>query len=654
MQRTWKRLAGVKDLRAMDLLAAAAVAGGLVHELSGDEDEALQVKEKSEFDDKDEDTEKGEGGGEDDRESELSEVEEDDPRDAYKPSPRKTRTRSEEVEAADAEGGNGKAPFRMPPAGTRVSMDYEDGEFHGTVFNPEGWKQGEILIAFDDGDHCSLNQSELKKAFDLDKYREVGADHPLRDVGCLQSAAAARVGDLQTSKVRGGGVRVDGVWIGQKEKLGKEQLQGYESFVGSDGSRAEFKTFVTGTIVVVEDEVCVLLRVMKCPVEADPAGKARLVALVTPLGEAMAGVMPCITAAFTASKTALQFVPFAKVTPVRDGAPAGTVTEAQRAVIVQAASEMGAVIVGDVDYQRARPDGALMAQLNKVLENDVAKLDAILIRGQMQPKRASGKRPRRNLEEELGETSQDGSPAPSSVGSGRGGSGRGGAGNGRGARGGGGRARGAGAGRGGRGPSREEIMAKQVSDMKKQLADMSAQSKKQATDVAKKQQQELTRVRNECVDRVARARAEQDAAVAAAAAKQPPQTTLPQTALPQDTQQHTAEPQPLQQQQQQQQQHNTQQLIFPQGAGSGVQALLAQLQQQLQLQAEMQPAQQAAVQPTQQQTNPTPTMAQKLMLLEQLAVLRGKMTEETDRDARVRLAGEISRCEFKLANNHYW
>ena len=124
MQRTWKRLAGVKDLRAMDLLAAAAVAGGLVHELSGDEDEALQVTEKCEVDDNEEDTEKVEGGGDNDRDSELSEVDEDDARDAYKPSPRKTRTRSEEVEAADAEGGNGKAPFRMPPAGTRVSMDY--------------------------------------------------------------------------------------------------------------------------------------------------------------------------------------------------------------------------------------------------------------------------------------------------------------------------------------------------------------------------------------------------------------------------------------------------------------------------------------------------------------------------------------------------
>ena len=62
MQRTWKRLAGVKDLRAMDLLAAAAAAGGLVHELSGDEDEAPREMEKCDVDDN-EDTEKVERGG---------------------------------------------------------------------------------------------------------------------------------------------------------------------------------------------------------------------------------------------------------------------------------------------------------------------------------------------------------------------------------------------------------------------------------------------------------------------------------------------------------------------------------------------------------------------------------------------------------------
>ena len=39
-------------------------------------------------------------------------------------------------------------------------------------------------------------------------------------------------------------------------------------------------------------------------------------------------------------------------------------------------------------------------------------------------------------------------------------------------------------------------------------------------------------------------------------------------------------------------------------------------------------------------------------IMEQLAVLRGKLAEETDKEARVQLSGEISRCEFKLSRQN--
>ena len=42
-------------------------------------------------------------------------------------------------------------------------------------------------------------------------------------------------------------------------------------------------------------------------------------------------------------------------------------------------------------------------------------------------------------------------------------------------------------------------------------------------------------------------------------------------------------------------------------------------------------------------------MFDRQQLMEQLAVLRGKLAEETDKEARVQLSGEISRCEFKLS-----
>ena len=48
----------------------------------------------------------------------------------------------------------------------------------------------------------------------------------------------------------------------------------------------------------------------------------------------------------------------------------------------------------------------------------------------------------------------------------------------------------------------------------------------------------------------------------------------------------------------------------------------------------------------------TTGMFDRQQIMEQLAVFRGKLAEETDKEARVQLSGEISRCEFKLSRQN--
>ena len=85
-----------------------------------------------------------------------------------------------------------------------------------------------MLVAFDDGDHCSFTKAALKKAADAGNYNLVAADHPLRDVGCIGGVGTwARAEDVQLGNLRGGGKRVNGIWLSEKGVIGKEKLRGF-------------------------------------------------------------------------------------------------------------------------------------------------------------------------------------------------------------------------------------------------------------------------------------------------------------------------------------------------------------------------------------------------------------------------------------------
>ena len=70
--------------------------------------------------------------------------------------------------------------FTMPSAGDRVWIKYDNGaEFFATVFYPDGWKKGEALLAFDDGDHHTFSKSDLKRCATAGQYAPVTEEHPL-------------------------------------------------------------------------------------------------------------------------------------------------------------------------------------------------------------------------------------------------------------------------------------------------------------------------------------------------------------------------------------------------------------------------------------------------------------------------------------------
>ena len=198
--------------------------------------------------------------------------------------------------------------FTMPSAGDRVWIKYgnDDMEFFATVFYPNGWKKGEALLAFDDGDHHTFSKSDLKRCATAGHYAHVTEEHPLYGKGCVNGQESAPAVELLLNKCRGGGIKVDGVWIGRDGYAGKEKLPCYQTFAASDNSRAEFKSFLHGGVVrYCGDQLGVILRSLRCPLGAEERG-ARLILIVTPVAEACAGVMPCITTEFLRSATAWQ------------------------------------------------------------------------------------------------------------------------------------------------------------------------------------------------------------------------------------------------------------------------------------------------------------------------------------------------------------
>ena len=131
-------------------------------------------------------------------------------------------------------------------------------------------------------------------------------------------ASDARAEDVQVGKVRGGGLRVEGVWMSQKGIVGKEKVAAFQGFVAADKSRVEFKTLMLGCIVRFgdADELGVVVRVAKCPMNVGTDPKVRLVAVVTPVREAFLGLLPAISMPFLQSPTSWQVVPFSKVSLV--------------------------------------------------------------------------------------------------------------------------------------------------------------------------------------------------------------------------------------------------------------------------------------------------------------------------------------------------
>ena len=204
--------------------------------------------------------------------------------------------------------------FKLPEVGARVSITYPAGEYHATIFKPNGWKAAEVLLAFDDGDHHSFAKADLKRCADLGHYKVVTPEHPFHGKGCVEGKEAAAAADIQVAKLRGGNMKVEGVWLGERGIVGKEKQPAYESFVAADRSRVEFRTLIYGSIVRfgTNHELGVLVRASKCYVDTTADAKTRFIAVVTPLAEARAGLVPCITNKFMKSPTAWQVSPFSK------------------------------------------------------------------------------------------------------------------------------------------------------------------------------------------------------------------------------------------------------------------------------------------------------------------------------------------------------
>ena len=271
--------------------------------------------------------------------------------------------------------------FKMPEVGARVAITYPAGEYHATIFKPEGWKAGEVVLAFDDGDHHSFTKGDLKRCAESGHYKVVTPEHPLHGKGCVEGKEAPVAADIQVANLRGANKKVEGVWLGRRGIVGKEKLSGYESFVAADRSRAEFRTLMYGSIVTfgAKEELGVLVRAAKCPMDTTAVAKTRFFVVVTPLAEALAGLLPAITRKFQLSPTAWQVSPFTKThcVPSTDSADSLPPFE-----VAEISDQLTTVTIGDASYFRLSPDSPLYEQLEKVASDDL--LEDTLLRSKLQ------------------------------------------------------------------------------------------------------------------------------------------------------------------------------------------------------------------------------------------------------------------------------
>ena len=219
----------------------------------------------------------------------------------------------------------------------------------------------------------------------------VAADHPLRDVGCIGGVGTwARAEDVQLGNLRGGGKRVNGIWLSEKGVIGKDKLRGFQGFLAAEDCYPDFKTLLLGGIVRYGDdgELGILARVAKCPVAAAADAKVRLMAVITPVREAYLGLLPAISMAFQTSSTSWQLVPFTKVTHVPIPA-----SDAELLVLdlqplpelLDLHDDIVVVDVGETQYLQLAHESPLMEQVQKTAGGDM--LSDVLVRAQLQPAR---------------------------------------------------------------------------------------------------------------------------------------------------------------------------------------------------------------------------------------------------------------------------
>ena len=267
--------------QALDFLAACAAAGARVESWDGSE-----------------------AAG-----NEFEEVDNEDEAGEYKGSPAKVvpapvkagkgkKTEASEDEADDDDDEEGdeeatsglrasgrrlrsemEAPFLLPEVGARIAIEYPAGEYHGTVCTPVGWKAGQVYVAFDDGDHQSFTNADLKRCHDTGSLKMVTEEHPLHGQGCVEGKPSMIAAGVQVSKARGSNLKVEGVWLGLQGIVGKEGVDAYEGFVAANRSHAEYKTLLMGCIVRSGDQsnsmLGIVVRTAKCPMDASADPKQR-------------------------------------------------------------------------------------------------------------------------------------------------------------------------------------------------------------------------------------------------------------------------------------------------------------------------------------------------------------------------------------------
>ena len=190
--------------------------------------------------------------------------------------------------------------------------------------------------------------------------------------------------------------------MSQKGIVGKEKVAAFQGFVAADKSRVEFKTLMLGCIVRFgdADELGVVVRVAKCPMNVGTDPKVRLVAVVTPVREAFLGLLPAISLPFLESPTSWQVVPFSKVSLVP--APASEEGEVEAAdqepALLDIWDSLRVITVGGTGCIQLEKESPLLEQIQKAAGEEV--LSEVLVRNSMQPPKS--KRPPRAVEGEGG------------------------------------------------------------------------------------------------------------------------------------------------------------------------------------------------------------------------------------------------------------